>query len=832
MAIFFQDLRYGLRQLRQMPVFALVAILTLALGIGVNTAVFSVINAIMLRSLPVPDPQQLVMLRYGENQPRGTSQTGYDDTSLSEPVFEQMRQQRDIFSDLVAFAPLSSDRTVVRFGDQPESAGVDMVSGNFFSGLGVGIARGRGFTMDDEKSHTQAAVLSYGYWTSRFGRNPSVLGQTLYVKSVPFTIVGIAAAGFDGLERGLPTDAWIPIQTNPNLKPWGHSAQEEGRTFYGSPKWFFLMTIARLAPGVTQQQALAKLNPIYVQTVYSTVGNPEPNAPKPQLVLSPVKGIEGLRQQYEQPLTVLMGMVLLILVIACSNVAMLLIARNAARRREFSVRLALGGSARRLFIQLLSESLLLVAAGTCLGWLFSVWATRALASWAQLNIDVAPDRSVLLFTIGVSLLVAVVFGLAPLRGAANVPPVLALRTSATTAQQDRKRVRGIQIVLGSQMALCLALLVATGLLVRTLRNLGAADLGMRTEGLLVFGITPPAAFKSDPEVIQFFQQLVGRLRVLPGVESATLMGNRLGAGWSNNTGVQVDGVNPLGNRFAPVRWNPVGPDYFHVLGTDLVMGRDLAEADSATAPRVMVVNETFVKRYLHGVNPLGHQVGLQHGENDFDKPWTIIGVARDSKFTEVREKPRPMAFVPYTQVPGISTMQIELRTQGKPMALLPDARRVVQEFGPDLPLLQPTTQQEQFESSYSDQKIVSRLSMFFGLLAALLVATGLYGNLAYRVNRRTAEIGLRMALGAERRQVLWMVLRESLMLCVIGAVVGLPFAFAVARWLKAMLFGLTPADPISFVLALLGIAVVATIAGFFPAHRASSVDPMVALRYE
>ena len=831
MAIFFQDLRYGVRQLRQMPVFALVAILTLALGIGVNTAVFSVINAIMLRSLPVPDPQRLVMLRYGENQPKGTNQTGHDDTSLSEPVFEQLRQQRDIFSDLVAFVPLSSNRTVVRFGDQPESAGVEMVSGNFFSGLGLRIARGRGFTLDDEKNHTQTAVLSYGYWTSRFGRNPSVLGQTLYIKSVPFTIVGIVAPGFVGLERGIPTDTWIPLQSNPNLKPWGASAQDEV-SFYGSPKWFFLMMIGRLAPGVSQQQALAKLNPIYVQTVYSSVGNPDPNAPKPQLSFSSVKGIEGLRQQYEQPLTVLMGMVLLILLIACSNVAMLLIARNAARQREFSVRLALGGSARRIFVQLLSESLLLVASGTCLGWLFSVWATSALASWAQLNIDVAPDRSVLLFTIVVSLLVAVVFGLAPLRAAANVPPALTLRASATTAQQDRKRVRGIQVVLASQMALCLALLVTTGLLVRTLRNLGSANLGLKADGLLVFGVTPPSAIKSDTEGIQFFEKLIERLRVVPGVESATLMGNRLGAGWSNNTGVQVDGVNPLGTKFAPVRWNPVGPDYFHVLGTDLVLGRDFTEADSATAPQVMVVNETFVKRYFHGANPLGHHVGLERTENDFGKPWTIVGVARDSKFTEVREKPRPMAFVPYTQVPGVSTMQIELRTRGNPLALLPDVRRVVQDFGPDLPLLQPTTQQEQFESSYSDQKIVSRLSMFFGLLAALLVATGLYGNLAYRVNRRTAEIGLRMALGAERRQVLWMVLRESLMLCVIGTVAGLPLAFAVARWLKSMLFGLTPADPISFVLALLGIAVVATIAGFFPAHRASSVDPMVALRYE
>jgi predicted permease len=831
MATFFQDLRYGLRQLGRMPIFALVAIATLALGIGANTAVFSVMNAIMLRSLPVPDPQQLVMLRYGENQPKGSSQTGHDDTSLSQPVFEQLRTQHDVFSDLIAFVPLTTEKATVRFGSEPESAGVDMVSGNFFSGLGVSISRGRGFTLDDEKNHMQTAVLSYGYWSARFGRNPAVLGQTLFIKSVPFTIIGVAAPGFVGLERGLPTDAWIPLQSNPNLKPWGASAQDEV-TFYNSPKWFFLMMIGRLAPGITKEQTLAKLNPIYVQTVYSTVGNPEPNAPKPQLSLSPVRGIEGLNRQYEQPLKVLMAMVGLILMIACSNVAMLLIARNAARQREFSVRLALGGSTRHLFVQLFSESMLLVVSAAFLGWFFSAWATRALASWSQLQVDTAPDRSVLLFTIVVSIVVSFVFGLAPLRGASTVSPGLALRASASTAQQDRRRVRGTQIVLACQMALCLALLVTTGLLVRTLRNLGSANLGMKTEGLLVFGITPPPSLRSDAETIQFFQRLTERMRVLPGVESATLMGNRLGSGWSNNTGTQVDGVNPLGNKFAEVRWNLVGPDYFHVLGTDLVMGRDFTEADSATAQKVMIVNQTFVTRYLHTTNPLGHHVGLERGENDFGTPYTIIGVAANSKYTEVREKAKPMAFVPYTQVPGISTMHIELRSQGDPLALLPDVRRLVQEFGPDLPLLQPTTQQKQFESSYSDQRIVSRLSVFFGLLAALLVATGLYGNLAYRVNRRTAEIGLRMALGAQRQQVLWMVLRESLVLCLMGAIVGLPLAFAAARWLKSMLFGISPADPLSFVLALMGIGVVATIAGFLPAQRASSVDPMVALRYE
>ncbi len=834
MSTLLQDFRYGIRQLRRTPGFAVVAVLTLALGIGANTAVFSVMNAVVMRSLPVPDPDRLVLLRYGDNQPKGTSQTGHDDSSLSQPVFEQLRVQRDVLSDLVAFVPISTDKAVVRFGAEPEEAAVDMVSGNFFTGLGVSIVRGRTLTPDDENNHTQVAVVSYRYWSARLGRNPSVLGQTIYIKGCPFSVIGVAAPGFIGLEHGNPTDAWIPIQTNPGIKPWGESSQGQ-RSFYGSPNWFFLMMIGRLAPGVTSEQALAKLNPIYVQAASIGAETSESAGQKdrpPQLSFSSIKGIEGLRQDYEQPLTLLMGMVILILVIACSNVAMLLIARNASRQREFSMRLALGGSGRRLFLQLLSESLLLVLSAACLGWLFSVWATQALASWAQLQVSVAPDRTVLLFTIVVSIVVSLVFGLAPLRSAARVPAGLVLRSSATTAQQNRRQARGTQVVLALQMAMCLALLVSAGLLVRTLRNLGSVNLGLKAEGLLVFGVTPPQTVHSDAETIQFFQRMIERLRVLPGVESATTMGNRLGAGWSNNTGVLVDGVNPLGNKFAAVRWNPVGSDHFHVLGIDLKLGRDFTDADSASGRKVAVINETFAKKYLPNVNPLGHNITLQGGRKENDLVVTVVGVSANNKYTSVNERERPMAFVPYTQVPGISTMQIVLRTLGNPMALLPEARRAVQQFGPDLPLLQPITLREQFDESYSQQRIVSRLAMFFGLLAALLVATGLYGNLAYRVNRRTAEIGLRMALGAQREQVLWMVLRESLVVCLLGMIVGLPLAVAGAQFVKSMLFGVGAGDPLSFLAALLGIVLVAMVAGAIPARRASAVDPMVALRYE
>ena len=825
-----QDLRFGFRQLRRTPAFAVVAILTLALGIGANTAIFSVMNAVLLRALPGSNPDRLVYLHY-QDQPERTSQTGYDDASISQPVFEQLRQEHRVFSDLMGFVPLSAGKIGIRFGDDLQQGRGDMVSGNFFSGLGVRAAIGRTFTLDNEKNHTQTAVLSYAYWTARFNRDTQVIGQTLYVKAVPFTIVGVAAPGFTGLERKTAVDVWVPFQNRPDVKPWGASPQEP-TSMYGSPDWFFLMMIGRLNPGITEQQALAQINPQYRSIVEQTLGKQTKAENKIELYFTPARGIEGLNSEYKQPLYMLMGMVALILVIACGNVAMLLIARNASRSREFSVRVALGGSRGQILRQLLMESLVLVSVGALLGWLFARWATDALANWSELQASLAPDGRVLLFTVAISAAAALLFGLAPLRSATSAPVALALKNSALSSQQDKEKVRSGKFVVALQMSLCLVLLVGAGLLLRTLQNLGRANLGFRASGLLVFGIDPPASIRGDQQVAQFYTTLLERLKTLPAVEAGTVMGNRIGAGWSNNTGVHVDGADPTPGKFPAVRWNPVGPDYFRVLGAQLRLGRDISVSDTATSPRVAIVNQTFIDRYLAGRSPLGHQIALETYSDKFGEPYSIVGVVPDVKYTAVRERARPMAWVPYTQVPGASTMQVELRARGNPASLLDDSRRIVREFGPDIPLLEPMTQVEQLQESYSSEQLFSHLAVFFGALAAFLVAIGLYGTLAYRVSRRTAEIGVRMALGAQRKQVLWMVLRESLIMAVVGIGVGLPLAFAGARLLKSMLFGLSPSDPLTFLLALLGIAGVALISALLPARRASSVDPMVALRYE
>ena len=564
------DLRYAVRQLRKSPGFTLTAVITLALGIGANTGIFSVMNAVLLRSLPVRDPQQLVYLR-PSSMPNRASNTGDSTWSISDNVYGHLRAERSVFSDLIAFVPLSFDKVAVRYGSEPEEAIGNMVSGNFFDGLGVPLVRGHAFAAADESKHSTVVVLSYSYWTRRFARASSVLGQTLHIKGVPFDIIGIAAPGFEGIDRAQATDFWIPLQNRPELNAWGRSTAD-GESLYGSPNWWCIMALGRLAPGISKGEAEARINPVFERAAYSTLGTPKPEERKPVLRLDQARGIAALNEAYKQPLTLLMFMVALILVIACSNIVMLLIARNSVRQREFSLRLALGAGRAALLRQLLAESLILVVAGAGLGWLFALWATEALSVWSDLNVSLSPDRGVLLFNLGISGLVALVFGLAPLRGVLSAGLGLVLKTSSATANQDKATARMGKAAVALQMSMCLVLLVAAGLLLRTLRNYEIQDLGLRTQGLVVFGINPQG-LRSDAETIQFYRTLLDRLRVLPGVESATIMSNRLGSGWSDNNNTFVDGANPLGsssNDLPFLRSNSVGPDFFHVLGAPIL----------------------------------------------------------------------------------------------------------------------------------------------------------------------------------------------------------------------------------------------------------------------
>jgi predicted permease len=689
------------------------------------------------------------------------------------------------------------------------------------------LSRGRGFTEQDEQNHAAIAVISYNYWTRRFARNSDVLGTTLRVNGLAFTIVGIASQGFEGLEPGSSTDFWIPLQNRPELNAWGN-APENGKIYLTNPTWWCLRLIGRLSDGVTKQQAVAALTPVFQTAAYIGLGSPLPGERRPTLSLEDAKGFPGYDQQYGKPLRLLMAMVGLVLLIALTNVVMLLMARNAAREREFSMRLALGAKRGDLLRQLLTESLLLVSAGGILAWLFAMAAARTLASWAQMEASLAPDHTVLAFALAILVLAAVLFGLAPLRVVLAAGPVLAIKTSAVTSSSNAGKSRSARIIIAFQMTMCVVLLVGAGLLIRTLRNLENTPLGMRIQGLVVFGVNPH--IKSIPQGVAFYRELTDRLRALPGVESVSVMQERIGSWWSNNFDMTVDGRLPdvPNGSSRTVRSNVVGPGFFTTLGVTVLAGRDFADSDTATSPHVGIINEEFAKRFFPNQNPIGHMIGTEH--NEFSM--TVVGVVKDHKFRSIDEEPIPMAWFEYAQIPFIGGMSVEMRVHGEPLAILPSARKAVQQMDPNLPLIKPMTQRAQYDLTISSQILFARLAGFFGLLAVVLVATGLYGTLAYRVNRRTAEIGVRMALGAGRTQVVWMILRDSLLLTAIGVAVGVPLAMFVGRALNSSLYGVKSLDALTYVLAVAGVAIVALVASAAPASRAASVNPLTALRTE
>ncbi|KAA6457628.1 ABC transporter permease [Acidobacteria bacterium AB60] len=820
-----RDVRFGMRSLAQSPGFTVTAVLTLALGVGANTAVFSVMNAVLLRSLPVADAERVVYLRTS-GAPRGTGTIDSNQT-FSYPVYDELRRQSKGLAAVMAYVPLSASKVGVRIGSQPEEAEGDMVSGSYFSGLGVKLPLGRGLTEEDEQTHGAVAVLSYNYWTRRFARDPHVLGQTLYVNGVGITIVGVAGEGFEGTEPGGSTDFWIPLQSRAELNAWG-SPLEDGKAYLANPTWWCLRLVARLAPGVTRARALAQVQPVFQRAAYVGLGKPTAGERAPVLSFAEAKNLPGFDERYGKPLRILMAMVGLVLVIALANVVMLLLARNANRQREFALRQALGAGRGELFRQLLTESALLVGAGGLLAWGFALLATRLLANWAQIESTLAPDGRVLLFTFAMMLAASVLLGVAPLRVALASGAEQALRTSAASAHASAGKSRTGRVLVALQMALCVVVLVGAGLLVQTLENLRNLPLGMRVEGLVVFGVKPE--IKSVPQGVAFYVNLMSKLRALPGVESVTVMIERIGSGWSDNSDMQVDGKLPDvadgGSR--TVRSNVAGPDFFTTLGIPVLAGRDFKDSDTATSPHVGIINEEFARRFLPNRNPLGHVIGSDDGRYQM----TVVGVVKNHKYRSIDEAPIPMAWYEYAQIPVIGVMQVEMRVAGPPLAILPAAQKVVQQLDPNLPLIRPITQRAQYDTTISGQILFARLAGFFGVLAVVLVATGLYGTLAYHVNLRTAEIGVRMAVGAGRGQVVWMILRQSLVLTLIGTAVGVPLALLVGRALSASLYGVTALDAISYAGAVVLVGGIALLASGIPASRAARVDPLRALRVE
>jgi len=821
-----QDVRYALRQLRKSPGFTATVVITLALGIGANTAVFSALNALLLRMLPVRDPQQLytVVLVNGGTQPPNTDGTGNGNTSFSYPVYQALRQQSRIFSDLIAHVPLGYGKVPVRYGNTPTEKAGEEVSENYFSSLGVEMLRGSGFSELDERNHNPVVVLSYSFWTEAFSRDASVIGRTLYIKGVPFTIAGVTAPSFYGVSPGSAVDFWIPMQNRPELNAWGVSAATH--TLYGSPNWWALPMLARLRPGITPQQAQQALQPAFWQAASEGAGTLDSKLWPAHLGFEPIQGIASYAQNYRKPVEMMMALVGLVLLIACTNVALLILARNAARQREFVVRIAIGAQASRLFRQLLTESLLLVGMGLALGWMLAIGATRALAVWARIDTGLAPDKHVLLFTVGIAALAALVFGLVPLRTALQISLERELKSNASSMSQSRSQVRGGNVAIAMQIAMCFTLLVASGLSVRSLLNYQKQDLGMmRADGLLVFDINPQG-IANHAQALSFYQRLLERIQAIPGVQAASLVRTRPGSGWRNSDSTKLDGVEVRQSSGAHVEvfLNYVGPDFFHTLGISVLQGRDITEVDTPTSPKTVVVNEYFAKTYLKD-GALGHRLDELPGAE-------IVGVVKDSKYARVAEDNLPMLYYPLSQTGMMGQNTVEMRAIGDPMALLPEMQRAIHDLDPNLPLQKPMTQAAQFAESYVTPRLFARLSLGFGLLAVVLVATGLYGTLAYRVQRRRSEIGIRLALGARRADVLWRILRESLLIAAVGFAFGLPMSFLVSRLLRAQLYQLNYLDATSFGAAITITLLITLVAALLPAQRAAKVDPMVALRYE
>jgi predicted permease len=820
-----RDLKYGVRQLVKTPVFTIVCVLTLALGVGANTAVFSVMHAVLMKMLPVHDASKVVYV-HTTGFPAGAHNTGDEATSFSYATYRELREHSGL-EEVIGFIPMSSSgKAPVRVGTAPEEAAGDMVSGNYFTGLGVGVELGRGFVQKDEDDHAATTVISENFWTTHYSRNPNVIGKTLFIKSHPFTIVGVAAKRFEGTEGRLPLDFWIPLQSHPDFNAWGNPA-EDG-TYLTIPQFWCMRLMARIPAGVSTDQALAKAQGIFQQAAYLGIAQKRAGERIPQLSFLPAKQFDSQDDTFARSLKTLMAMVGLVLLIAICNVVMLLMSRNANRQREFSIRLALGAGRRVIARQLLTESFLLVSLGGAAAWIFALAATRALGAWARIHSNLQPDSVVLWFTLGILLLLAIVFGLAPLRAAMSSGPDMALRSSAAASQTTSQKTRAGNVIIVTQVAMCVTLLVGAGLLLGTLRNLMNIPLGQKTEGVLVFGVHPQHV-KSKEESIAFFVNLQQRLRSIPGVESVSFASNRPGSGWSsNNGGLLVDGHKPNGAEpeQAYYRQNNVGSDFFRTMGVPIAQGRDFSDADSSSATQVVIVNETFAKKYLGTLNAAGHILTNTRGLH----PRLIIGVVKDHKYTGITEEPRPMRWVVFTQGDLENQLDVEMRVKGDPMQMLPTVRTFMQQIDPDMPLLEPMAQSEVFQQSISQQIMFARLAGCFGVLAIILIATGLYGTLSYRVSKRSAEIGVRMALGAQRSQIVWMVLRGSLLLTAIGVAIGIPFAMAATIGLKSSLYGVKPLDLTSYLVAIVGVAVVALTASGLPARRAGSVDPSSALR--
>jgi predicted permease len=809
-----QDLRYGLRMLARNPGFTAVAVLTLALGIGANIALFSVMNVMLLKALPVRNPQELV--EFVRSDPDGSMMS-----NLPYAVFEHLRKNTSVLSGVFAF---TSDTRVLRSSAGQERVSVHEVSGSFFPTLGVKALLGRTIDSTDDRPDTehQVVVLSYRFWSSHFGRDPWVVCATVRINSAPCTVIGVMPPDFFGVDRSQNPEMWVPLALDPN----------PGQVW----------VLGRLKPGVSIPQARAQLEPLFHQALESLRASVKdwPEHERNEflggklLVNRATTGTSGLRWyywEYSNTLKILIGMTGLVLLITCVNVANLLVARSAARSREIGIRLAIGAGRLRIFRQLLTENLLLAFAGGVVGLLVAAWGHRILVTFLAyrlqgVSLDFRLDERVLGFSLAISILAGLLSGVLPALRAGSRDHVPAI--SPALQLRGATRLPFARNLLTIQVALSLTLLISAGLFVRTLRNLASTDLGLTRENLALMSVDPSLS-KSIQDRRRFWRQLTERLTTLPGVLSASLGGDVVfgNGGWNETIWVrQPDGTV----RDSQPAFNVVGPGFFYTVGIPLLAGREFGVLDQPNSPPVAVVNRAFARKFFGEDNPVGKRFGNAGAGSS--SQIEIVGVIGDAKYGGLREQPRPMFYLPLFQNLENRPYNVHARMAGNPSAVVAAMRREILSMDQDISVYNVRTINEVIDLLLQHDRMFAVLASVFGLLALLLTSIGIYGVVAYQITRRTGEVGIRMALGAQRRDVLWMFMRETLLVLAAGAAIGLPAAIAAAHPLRSLLFGLEPSDPVTIIWATVTLVGAGALAGFLPARRAASLLPMDALRHE